>query len=101
MPSPPSYQKVNPADSPILYLALMSPTMPLYELDEYGQTMMAQRISTISGVAQVNVFGSQKFAVRVQLDPRQLATRGIGIDEVTTAIQGANVNLPSGTLTGE
>jgi len=101
MPSPPSYQKVNPADSPILYLALMSPTMPLYELDEYGQTMMAQRISTISGVAQVNVFGSQKFAVRVQLDPRQLATRGIGIDEVSTAIQNSNVNLPTGTLTGE
>jgi HAE1 family hydrophobic/amphiphilic exporter-1 len=101
MPSPPSYQKVNPADSPILYLALRSPTMPLYELDEYGQTMMAQRISTISGVAQVNVFGSQKFAVRVQLDPRQLATRGIGIDEVSTAVQSANVNLPTGTLTGE
>ena len=101
MPSPPSYQKVNPADSPILYLALMSPTMPLYELDEYGQTMMAQRISTISGVAQVNVFGSQKFAVRVQLDPRQLATRGIGIDEVSTAVQSSNVNLPTGTLTGE
>jgi hydrophobic/amphiphilic exporter-1 (mainly G- bacteria), HAE1 family len=101
MPSPPSYQKVNPADSPILYLALMSPTMPLYELDEYGQTMMAQRISTISGVAQVNVFGSQKFAVRIQLDPRQLATRGIGIDEVSTAVQSSNVNLPTGTLTGE
>jgi HAE1 family hydrophobic/amphiphilic exporter-1 len=100
MPSPPSYQKVNPADSPILYIALTSPTLPLYELDEYGQTMMAQRISTISGVAQVSVYGSQKFAVRVQLDPRQLATRGIGIDEVSGAVQNANVNLPTGTLYG-
>jgi hydrophobic/amphiphilic exporter-1 (mainly G- bacteria), HAE1 family len=100
MPSPPSYQKVNPADSPILYLALTSPTLPLYKIDEYGQTMMAQRISTISGVAQVNVYGSQKYAVRIQLDPRQLATRGIGIDEVSTAVQSANVNLPTGTLYG-
>ncbi|HMA17730.1 MAG TPA: efflux RND transporter permease subunit [Thermoanaerobaculia bacterium] len=100
MPSPPSYQKVNPADSPILYLALKSPTLPLYELDEYGETMMAQRISTISGVAQVIVYGSQKYAVRAQLDPRQLATRGIGIDEALAAVQNANVNLPTGTLYG-
>ncbi len=100
MPSPPSYQKVNPADSPILYLALTSPSLPLYELDEYGETMMAQRISTISGVAQVLVYGSQKYAVRVQLDPSQLATRGIGIDEVSAAVQNTNVNLPTGTLYG-
>ena len=100
MPSPPSYQKVNPADSPILYLALTSPTLPLYELDEYGETMMAQRISTISGVAQVIVYGAQKYAVRIQLDPRQLATRGIGIDEVSAAVQNTNVNLPTGTLYG-
>ncbi len=79
---PPSYQKVNPADQPILYLALTSPTLPLSQLDEYGETMMAQRISTVSGVAQVQVYGSQKYAVRVQLDPRALASRGIGIDEV-------------------
>ena len=78
----PRYQKVNPADQPILYLALSSPTLPLYTVDEYAQTILAQRISTISGVAQVQVFGSQKYAVRVQLDPRALATRGIGIDEV-------------------
>jgi HAE1 family hydrophobic/amphiphilic exporter-1 len=100
MPSPPSYQKVNPADSPILYLALTSPSLPLYQLDEYGETMMAQRISTISGVAQVLVYGSQKYAVRIQLDPGQLATRGIGIDEVSGAVQSANVNLPTGTLYG-
>jgi HAE1 family hydrophobic/amphiphilic exporter-1 len=100
MPSPPSYQKVNPADSPILYLALTSPTLQMYELDEYGETMMAQRISTISGVAQVLVYGAQKYAVRIQLDPRQLATRGVGIDEVSQAIQNTNVNLPTGTLYG-
>lgn len=100
MPSPPTYQKVNPADQPILYLSLISPTMPLYELDEYGQVMMAQRISTISGVAQVQVYGSQKYAVRIQLDPSALATRGIGIDEVSRAVQSANVNLPSGILYG-
>ena len=100
MPSPPTYQKVNPADSPILYLALTSPTLPLSQLDEYGETMMAQRISTVSGVAQVLVYGSQKYAVRIQLDPDALSSRGIGIDEVTQAVQGANVNLPSGTLYG-
>jgi hydrophobic/amphiphilic exporter-1 (mainly G- bacteria), HAE1 family len=100
MPTPPSYQKVNPADQPILYLALTSPTLPLWTLDEYGETLLAQRISTVSGVAQVQIFGAQKYAVRVQLDPRALATRGIGIDEVSKAIQDANVNLPTGTLFG-
>ncbi len=100
MPSPPSYQKVNPADSPVLYLTLTSATLPLSDLDEYGEVMMAQRISTVSGVAQVQVFGPQKYAVRVQLDPRALASRGIGIDEASAAVQGANVNLPTGTLYG-
>ena len=100
MPSPPTYQKVNPADQPILYIALTSPTLPLYELDEYGETMMAQRISTVLGVAQVQVYGSQKYAVRIQLDPTALATRSIGIDEVSNAVQNANVNLPSGILYG-
>jgi hydrophobic/amphiphilic exporter-1 (mainly G- bacteria), HAE1 family len=100
MPAPPSYQKVNPADQPILYLALTSPTLPLWTLDEYGETLLAQRISTVSGVAQVQIFGAQKYAVRVQLDPRALASRGIGIDEVSKAIQDANVNLPTGTLFG-
>src|SRR5881398_1429787 len=68
MPTPPSYKKVNPADQPVLYLSLSSPTLPLYTVDEYAQTNLAQRISTISGVAQVQVFGSQKYAVRVQLE---------------------------------
>jgi len=100
LPTPPSYQKVNPADQPILYLALTSPTLPLSELDEYGETMLAQRISTISGVAQVLVYGSQKYAVRVQMDPKALATTNIGIDEVANAVSNQNVNLPTGTLYG-
>jgi HAE1 family hydrophobic/amphiphilic exporter-1 len=100
MPTPPAYKKVNPADQPILYMALSSPTLPFYTVDEYAQTILAQRISTISGVAQVQVFGSQKYAVRVQLDPSKLATLGIGIDEVQKAVAQSNVNLPTGTLYG-
>ncbi|HEV8660322.1 MAG TPA: efflux RND transporter permease subunit, partial [Thermoanaerobaculia bacterium] len=100
MPAPPSYRKVNPADTPVLFLALYSDTMPLYELNEYADTMMAQRISTVPGVAQVQVFGSSKYAVRIQLDPSQLATRGIGLDEVVNAIRNSNVNLPTGIMYG-
>ncbi|HOX07630.1 MAG TPA: efflux RND transporter permease subunit [Planctomycetota bacterium] len=100
MPSPPSYNKSNPADFPFLFIALTSPTLPLAKLNEYGETMMAQRISMVSGVAQVQVFGSQKYAVRVQLDPRELASRGIGIDEVAGAVERSNVNMPTGTLWG-
>ena len=100
MPTPPFYQKVNPADQPVIYLSLSSPTLPLYTVDDYAQTNLAQRISTINGVAQVQVFGSQKYAVRVQLDPRALTTRGIGIDEVEQALTRSNVNLPTGTLYG-
>jgi HAE1 family hydrophobic/amphiphilic exporter-1 len=100
MPAPPSYRKVNPADQPILYLALTSPTLPLYELNEYGETMMAQRISMVPGVAQVMVFGAQKYAVRIQLDPFALANRGIGIEEAAREIRKANVNLPTGILEG-
>ncbi len=100
MPNPPSYRKVNPADQPILFMALSSPTLPLSVVNEYAETLIAQRISMISGVAQVQVFGAQKYAVRVQVDPKALATRGIGIDEVTDAIRDANVNLPTGTLWG-
>ncbi|MEJ2722676.1 MAG: efflux RND transporter permease subunit, partial [bacterium] len=100
MPSPPSYRKVNPASSPILYIALTSPSLALSELDEYGETLMAQRISMVDGVAQVRVYGAQKYAVRIQLDPRQLAVQGIGIDQVASAVRNANVNLPTGTLDG-
>ncbi len=101
MPTPPTYNKVNPADQPVLYLAVTSPTLPLSTVDEYGETMMAQRISMVDGVAQVSVFGSQQYAVRVQLDPGALASRGIGIDEVQNAIASGNVNLPTGTLYGK
>jgi hydrophobic/amphiphilic exporter-1 (mainly G- bacteria), HAE1 family len=100
MPSPPSYQKVNPADQPVLYLALSSQTMRLSDIDEYAETNVAQRVSMVSGVAQVQIFGAQKYAVRAQLDPRAMATRQIGIDEVENAILNANVNLPTGTLFG-
>ena len=100
MPTPPAFQKVNPADAPIFYLALTSQTLPMSTVDEYAQTLLAQRISTISGVAQVQVIGSQKFAVHVQLDPKALASRGIGIDEVANALNQHNTNLPTGTLYG-
>jgi HAE1 family hydrophobic/amphiphilic exporter-1 len=100
MPTPPSYQKVNPADQPILYLALTGSTLPMSTLNEYGDTLMAQRISMVDGVAQVMVFGAQKYAVRVQVDPWEMASRGIGIDEVEAAIERANVNLPTGILYG-
>ena len=100
LPSPPSYFKVNPADAPILYLSLSSDTLPLYTVDEYAETFIAQRISMVSGVAQVQVLGAQKYAVRVQVDPKALATRRIGIDEITNSVQGWNVNLPTGTLWG-
>ena len=99
MPSPPSYQKVNPGDQPVIFLALRSATLPLSTVNEYAETI-GQRISMVSGVAQVQVFGAAKYAVRVDVDPRQLSARGIGIDEVATAIQSANVNLPTGTIYG-
>jgi hydrophobic/amphiphilic exporter-1 (mainly G- bacteria), HAE1 family len=100
MPSPPTFQKVNPADQPVYFLALSSSTLPLYTVDQYAETLLGQRISMVKGVAQVQVFGAQKYAVRIQLDPRSLAARQIGIDEVTNAVQNANVNLPTGTLYG-
>ena len=98
MINPPTFRKVNPADQPILYIGLTSATLPLYTLHEYGENLLAQRLSMVSGVAQVMVFGAQKYAVRIELDPKEMASRGIGIDEVVTAVQAANVNLPTGTL---
>ncbi|MBP1634959.1 MAG: acriflavin resistance protein [Acidobacteria bacterium] len=100
MPTPPSYRKVNPADAPVLFLTLSSATLPLSRLDRYAQNLLAQRLSMVTGVAQVNVFGSQKFAVRIDVDPMQLASRQIGIDQVAGAIAAANVNRPTGTLYG-
>src|SRR3990172_8442321 len=101
MPSSPSYNKVNPADQPILFLALVSPTAPLSTINDYAEVLLSQRISMISGVAQVQVYGAQKYAVRAQLNPQALASMGIGIDEASTAVQSGNVNLPTGTLWGK
>ncbi len=101
MPSPPSIRKVNPADSSIFYLTMTSATLPLSEVNEYADTVIAPRISMVSGVAQVNVYGSQKYAVRVGLDPRKLASLKIGLDEVEQVLGQWNVNLPTGGLEGE
>ena len=100
MPNPPSYQKYNPADFPVLFVALSSPSLPLSAVHEYADTYVAQRISMVSGVAQVQIFGAQKYAVRAQLNPKALAARSIGIDEAASAIMNGNVNLPTGTLYG-
>jgi HAE1 family hydrophobic/amphiphilic exporter-1 len=101
MPTPPTFTKVNPADQPILYLVITSKTMPPWTLDEYAETRIAQRISTVSGVAQVQVLGSQKYAMHAQLDPHALAARQIGINEVETALKNWNVNTPTGTIAGQ
>lgn len=100
MTEPPSYRKVNPADQPILYFTLTSKTLPLQELSEYASTILGQRISMVAGVAQVQIYGDQKYAVRVQLDPNKLAATGIGVGEVGESLNNANVNLPTGTLSG-
>src|ERR1017187_3483943 len=100
MPTPPSFRKVNPGDQPIISLFLTSPTMRLSDVDEYAETMMAQRISMVDGVAQVQVYGSAKYAVRVQVDPNELASRGIGLNEIDAALRDWNVNIPTGTLYG-
>jgi hydrophobic/amphiphilic exporter-1 (mainly G- bacteria), HAE1 family len=100
MPTPPSYNKSNPSDMPVLFLTLTSDTLPLSQVDRYAENTLAQRLSMVSGVAQVNVFGAAKYAVRVDVDPTQLAARQIGIDQVAQAINGSNVNKPTGTLFG-
>jgi len=100
MPAPPTLRKVNPADAPILFAAIQSDSMPLYELDKYAENLLARQLSTLSGVAQVNVFGAAAFAVRLQMDPTALAARNIGIDQVATAVQQANVDTNTGQLNG-
>lgn len=100
MPTPPTFRKVNPADQPILYIAMSTAILPLSAVNEYAENLLAQRISMISGVAEVMVYGVQKYAVRARLDPKALASKGIGIDEVASAISSGNVNLPTGTLWG-
>jgi len=101
MPRPPAYQKVNPAEQPVLYLSLDSDTLPMSTVNEYADTMLAQRISMVSGVSRVAIYGAQKYAVRVQVDPDQLAAHNIGIDEVRQAVASSNTNLPTGRLDGD
>ena len=101
MPAPPTYYKVNPADAPILYVAMSSPTLPLSTVDDYAENMLAQRISMVNGVAQVSVYGSQQYAVRIQVDPNKLAAYGLGIDQVEQAVEQGNVNQPLGILYGK
>ncbi|MCC6533557.1 MAG: efflux RND transporter permease subunit [Burkholderiales bacterium] len=101
MPEPPTLRKLNPADAPVLTLALAAEHVPMQKLDEFADAHIAQRFSTINGVAQVQVFGSQKYAVRLFLDPNALAKRGLGLEKVVTAIRDANSNLPSGALQGK
>src|SRR5690606_15971802 len=100
MTTPPTFRKVNPADAPIFYIAFTSKTLRMSALNEYAENTLAQRISTVRGVAQVTVYGSRKYAVRIDLDPDALAGRGLGIDTVAEAVARGNVNLPTGTLYG-
>ena len=100
MTTPPSFTKVNPADQPIIYMAMTSPTLPMSEIDKLAQSILVPKISMTSGVAQVMVYGSQKYAVRIRIDPKKLAAWGLGIDEVQTAIDSANVDIPGGSIDG-
>ncbi|MCW2243703.1 efflux RND transporter permease subunit [Azospirillum canadense] len=101
MTTPPSYRKVNPADAPILLLSLSSPTLPLSQLNDFAETAVQPKVATLPGIAQVQIYGSQKYAVRVQVDPNALSVRGIGIDELQKALAAANANTPVGTLSGD
>lgn len=99
--TPPTFKKVNPADAPIYYLALSSAILPTYQVDDYAENILAKKLSMLSGVAQVDVFGSQKYAVRVQVDPNLLTTKNISLSDIKTTIAKNNINLPAGTLNNE
>jgi HAE1 family hydrophobic/amphiphilic exporter-1 len=101
MTTPPTFRKSNPADAPIFFVGMTSKTLPLSKVDEYAESLLAQRLSMVEGVALVNVYGSTKYAVRIDLDPSAMAARGIGIDQVQTAVANGNVDLPTGTLYGD
>jgi len=101
MPNPPSFRKVNPADEPILFVAVSSSVLPLSQVNEYAETLMAQRLSTLTGVSQVNIFGGQKFAVRVQINPQAMASLGVSIDDVQRTIVSATSTTPVGSLNGD
>src|ERR1043165_3537557 len=100
MIDPPTFKKENPAEQPILFLSLSSKTLPMTMVDRYAETLLARQLSTLNGVAQVQVFGAAKYAVRIQADPSALAARGIGIDQLAQAVQRANANQATGALNG-
>jgi HAE1 family hydrophobic/amphiphilic exporter-1 len=101
LPTPPSFRKVNPADQPVLFMVLTSDTKPLYEVHEFGENVLQQQISQLNGVAQVNIFGAQKYAVRIKINPDAVSSRGLALSDVRTAVAAANSNSPVGTLNGE
>src|ERR1700674_1417588 len=98
LPSPPTYKKVNPADFPVLIYAVHSDAVPVYRLDDYANTALAQRLSTVEGVGQVFIFGQKPYAARVQVNPGALAARGIGLEDVRNTIAAATVNQPTGQI---
>jgi len=100
MREPPSYFKANPSDYPIIFYSVASKTLPLSTVNEYAETVLMPRLSTIEGVAQVDIMGAQRYAVRIQVDPRALAYRRIGIDEVVSAVNANNIATPAGALWG-
>ncbi|KWT84128.1 efflux RND transporter permease subunit [Candidatus Magnetominusculus xianensis] len=98
LPYPPTYKKVNPADNPVVYIAISSDTLRMSQVDEYAETFISEHISMLNGVSQVLVYGAQKFAVRVRVDPSKLVSAGVGLDQVKNAISAGNVNLPNGII---
>jgi HAE1 family hydrophobic/amphiphilic exporter-1 len=100
LPSPPTYRKINPADRPIMILSVTSDTLPLTEVSDYSDNILAQQISQISGVGQVGINGQRKPSVRIQIDPAKIANIGLGLDDVRTQLQNYTVNAPKGTLDG-
>src|SRR5206468_2977894 len=100
LPNPPTYRKTNPADRPVLIYAVHSNAMPVYRIDDYAYTILAQKIATVKGVSESRIFGQKPFAVHVQVDPGELAARGIGLEDVRTALTTATVNRPKGNLEG-
>ena len=100
MTSPPSYRKINPADAPIIFLSLTSPSMSLSDLNSFAENLISPTLSTISGVAQVQINGQKKYAVRVRINSEALAARNLTVDDIASALNSANANSPIGTLEG-
>src|SRR3989440_8572076 len=101
MTTPPFFRKVNPGDFPVLYISLVSATLPLSTVDDYGEILLAQQISQLPGIAQVLVYGAQKYALRVQVDPVAAAARNISMEDIRTVVSKANSNTPVGSMAGE